>query len=70
MYIITELSTILLQLEHVSYETVGYLHVLLNKKMFDHLSLSIGLRNLVNFLKIVINTLNYRLEYSYILFEY
>ena len=26
MYIITELSTILHQIEHVSYETVGYLH--------------------------------------------
>ena len=35
MYIITELSTILHRLEHVSYETVGYLHVLLNKKMFS-----------------------------------
>ena len=34
MYIITELSTILHQLEHVSYETVGYLHVLLNREMF------------------------------------
>ena len=36
MYIITELSTILHQLEHVSYETAGYWHVLvlLNKKMF------------------------------------
>ena len=29
-----------------------------------------GLRNLVNFLKMVINTLDYRLEYSDILFEY
>ena len=61
MYIITELSTILQQLEHVSYETAGYLHVLLN---------NIGLRNLVNFLKMVINTLDYRLEYSDIVFEY
>ena len=66
MYIITELSTILHQIEHVCYETVGYLHVLLNKKMFWP---SIGLRNLVNFLKMVMNTLDYRLEYSDILFE-
>ena len=34
MYITTELSTLLDQIEHVSYKTVGYLHVLLNKKMF------------------------------------
>ena len=34
MYIITELSAILHQLEHVSYENGGYLHVLLNEKMF------------------------------------
>ena len=34
MYIIPELSTILHQIEHVFYETVGYLHVLVNKKMF------------------------------------
>ena len=31
---------------------------------------NLGLRNLVNFLKMVINTLDYRLEYSDILFEY
>ena len=66
MYIITELSTILHQLEHVFYETVGYLHVLLNKNVLNH----IILRNLVNFLKMVINTLDYTLEYSDILFEY
>ena len=76
MYIITELSTILHQLEHVFCEAVGYLHVLLNKKMFKlhHFTgrvwPSMGLRNLVNFLKMVINTLDYRLEYSDILFEY
>ena len=73
MYIIIELSTILHQLEHVSYETVGYLHVLLFFKSHYYTGgvwLSIGLRNLANYLKMVINTLDYRLEYSDILFEY
>ena len=70
MYIITELSTILHQLEHVSYETVAYLHVLLNKKKIKSQHFtgsvwpSIGLCNLVNFPKMVINTLDYRLEKS------
>ena len=77
MYIITELSTVLHQLEHVSYETVGYLHVLLNKYKSQHFAdrvwPSLSLRNFVNFVEMAIlyfNTLDYTFEYSDILFEY